>query len=256
MIVRKNMAELEKMRAAGLLVWNVLDTLKKMVGEGVTTYELEVAAEKMITGAGARPAFKGYSTPTAGTKFPFVLCTSVNEEIVHGMPSQKRVLKSGDIVSIDTGVQLNGYYGDSAVTVGIGEISEEAKRLLEVTRESLELAIDKARPGNRLFDICGTVEQHVVGNGFSVVREMVGHGIGTKLHEEPQVPNYVDRRNENPRLKEGMVLAIEPMVNAGAADMRVLSDKWTAVTKDHSRSAHFEHCVAVTADGPWVLTRP
>jgi methionyl aminopeptidase len=130
------------------------------------------------------------------------------------------------------------------------------KKLLEVTKESLELAIDKVRPGNRLFDICGTVEQHVVENGFSVVREMVGHGIGTKLHEEPQVPNYVDRRNENPRLKEGMVLAIEPMVNAGAPDMRVLSDKWTAVTKDHSLSAHFEHCVAVTSNGPWVLTRP
>jgi methionyl aminopeptidase len=256
MIVRKNMAELEKMRAAGLLVWNVLDTLKKMVGEGVTTYELEVAAEKMITGAGARPAFKGYSTPTAGTKFPFVLCTSVNEEIVHGMPSQKRVLKSGDIVSIDTGVQLNGYYGDSAVTVGIGEISEEAKRLLEVTRESLELAIDKARPGNRLFDICGTVERHVTANGFSVVREFVGHGIGTQMHEEPQIPNYVDRKNENPRLKEGMVLAIEPMVNAGTPNSRVRADRWTAVTEDGKYSAHFEHTVAVTASGPWVLTRP
>jgi methionyl aminopeptidase len=250
------MAELEKMRAAGLLVWNVLDTLKKMVGEGVTTYELEVAAEKMITGAGARPAFKGYSTPTAGTKFPFVLCTSVNEEIVHGMPSQKRVLKSGDIVSIDTGVQLNGYYGDSAVTVGIGEISEEAKRLLEVTRESLELAIDKARPGNRLFDICGTVERHVTANGFSVVREFVGHGIGTQMHEEPQIPNYVDRKNENPRLKEGMVLAIEPMVNAGTPNSRVRADRWTAVTEDGKYSAHFEHTVAVTASGPWVLTRP
>jgi methionyl aminopeptidase len=256
MIVRKNMAELEKMRAAGLLVWNVLDTLKKMVGEGVTTYELEVAAEKMIAGAGARPAFKGYSTPTAGTKFPFVLCTSVNEEIVHGMPSQKRVLKSGDIVSIDTGVQLNGYYGDSAVTVGIGEISEEAKRLLEVTRESLELAIDKARPGNRLFDICGTVERHVTANGFSVVREFVGHGIGTQMHEEPQIPNYVDRKNENPRLKEGMVLAIEPMVNAGTPNSRVRADRWTAVTEDGKYSAHFEHTVAVTASGPWVLTRP
>jgi methionyl aminopeptidase len=256
MIVRKNITELEKMRASGLLVWRILDRLRQMVGEGVSTYDLEVTAEKMMADAGARPAFKGYSTPAAETKFPFVLCTSLNDEIVHGMPSQKKVLKRGDIVSIDTGVQLNGYYGDSAITVGVGEISDEARRLMEVTQESLELAIDKARPGNRLFDICGTVEQHVVGNGFSVVREMVGHGIGTKLHEEPQVPNYVDRRNENPRLKEGMVLAIEPMVNAGGADMRVLSDKWTAVTKDHSLSAHFEHCVAVTADGPWVLTRP
>jgi methionyl aminopeptidase len=256
MIVRKNMAELEKMRAAGLLVWKVLDTLKKMVVEGVTTYELEVTAEKMIADGGARPAFKGYSTPTAGTKFPFVLCTSVNDEIVHGMPSQKRVLKSGDIVSIDTGVQLNGYYADSAITVGVGEISEETKKLLEVTRESLELAIEKARPGNRLFDICGTVEKHVTANGFTVVREFVGHGIGTQMHEEPQIPNYVDRKNENPRLKEGMVLAIEPMVNAGGPASRVRADRWTAVTEDGRNSAHFEHTVAVTASGPWVLTRP
>jgi methionyl aminopeptidase len=172
------------------------------------------------------------------------------------MPSQKRVLKNGDIVSIDTGVQLSGYYGDSAVTVAVGEISEETQRLLDVTRESLELAIEKARPGNRLFDICGTVERHVTANGFTVVREFVGHGIGTQMHEEPQIPNYVDRKNENPRLKEGMVLAIEPMVNAGTAASRVLADRWTAVTADSKNSAHFEHTVAVTANGPWVLTRP
>ncbi len=201
MIVRKNMAELEKMRAAGLLVWKILDTLKNMVSEGVTTYELEVTAEKMMADAGARPAFKGYSTAAAGTKFPFVLCTSVNEEIVHGMPSQRRVLKDGDIVSIDTGVQLSGYYGDSAVTVAVGEISGETRRLLDVTRESLELAIEKARPGNRLFDICGTVERHVTSNGFTVVREFVGHGIGTQMHEEPQIPNYVDRRERESPLE-------------------------------------------------------
>jgi len=256
MIVRKNTAELEKMRAAGMLVYKVLDTLKKMVGEGVSTYDLEVAAEKMIAEGGARPAFKGYSNAAAGTKFPFVLCTSVNDEIVHGMPSQKRILKSGDIVSIDTGVQLNGYYGDSAITVPVGEISEETQRLIEVTRESLEMAIDKVRPGNRLFDICGTVERHVTAHGFSVVREFVGHGIGTQMHEEPQIPNYIDRRNENPRLKEGMVLAIEPMVNAGAPGRRVRSDRWTAVTEDGKYSAHLEHTVAVTSNGPWVLTRP
>ncbi len=256
MIVRKNTAELEKMRAAGMLVYKVLDTLKKMVVEGVSTYELEVAAEKMIVEGGARPAFKGYTSAAAGTKFPYVLCTSVNDEIVHGMPSQKRILKSGDIVSIDTGVQLNGYYGDSAITVPVGEISEETRRLIEVTRESLEMAIDKVRPGNRLFDICGTVERHVTAHGFSVVREFVGHGIGTQMHEEPQIPNYVDRRNENPRLKEGMVLAIEPMVNAGAPGSRVRSDRWTAVTEDGKYSAHFEHTVAVTSNGPWVLTRP
>jgi len=256
MIIRKNRSELEQMRKSGMLVWQILNDLAAMVGEGVSTQDLEVAAEKMMKDAGAKPAFKGYYTAAAGSKYPFVLCTSVNEQIVHGMPSAKTRLKKGDIVSIDTGVQLNGYYGDSAITVPVGEISDSLKRLLAVTKESLELAIDQARPGNRLFDICGTVEQHVVKNGFSVVREMVGHGIGTKLHEEPQVPNYVDRRNENPRLREGMVLAIEPMVNAGAADMRVLQDKWTAVTKDGSCSAHFEHCVAVTAEGPWVLTRP
>jgi len=256
MIVRKNTQELEKMRASGLLVFRILDTLKAMVKEGVTTYDLEVTAEKMMADAGARPAFKGYSTPSAGTKFPFVLCTSVNDEIVHGMPSAKRQLKSGDIVSIDTGVQLNGYYGDSAVTVGVGQISPQAQRLMEVTRESLELAIDKVRPGNRLFDICGTVERHVTANGFSIVREFVGHGIGTQMHEEPQIPNYVDRRSENPRLKEGMVLAIEPMVNAGKPGSRVQPDRWTAVTEDGQYSAHFEHTVAVTAGGPWVLTRP
>jgi methionyl aminopeptidase len=256
MIVRKNLQELEKMRASGLLVWTILDALKKMAKEGVTTYELEVAAEKMMSEAGARPAFKGYSTPSAGTKFPYVLCTSVNDQIVHGMPSPKRPLKGGDILSIDTGVQLNGYYGDSAVTVGIGQISEEAQRLLDVTRESLELAIEKARPGNRLFDICGTVERHVTANGFTIVREFVGHGIGTQMHEEPQIPNYVDRRGENPRLKEGMVLAIEPMVNAGKPGSRVESDQWTAVTEDGKYSAHFEHTVAITANGPWVLTRP
>jgi methionyl aminopeptidase len=256
MIVRKTAAELEKMRQSGLVVWKVLQEMQSMVAPGVTTLDLEAAAEKMIRDAGARPAFKGYYGPAAGGKYPFVLCTSVNEEIVHGMPSAKRVLKDGDVVSVDFGVELNGYYGDSAVTIPVGKISPEAERLLRVTRESLELAIDKVRPGNRLFDICGTVQQHVESSGFSVVREYVGHGIGTQLHEEPQVPNYVDRKNENPRLKEGMVLAIEPMVNAGKPDSRVLADRWTAVTRDGSYSAHFEHCVAVTSNGPWVLTRP
>jgi len=256
MIIRKTAAELEKMRRSGLLVWEILQELREMVREGVTTLDLENAAEKMMRSAGARPAFKGYYVPAAGAKYPFVLCTSVNDEIVHGMPSAKRALRPGDIVSIDTGVELDGYYGDSAVTVAVGEVGSDVERLLKVTSESLELAIDKVRPGNRLFDVCGTIENHVVSNGFSVVREYVGHGIGTRLHEEPQVPNYVDRKNENPRLKEGMVLAIEPMVNAGKPDSKVLRDRWTAVTRDGSYSAHFEHCVAVTANGPWVLTRP
>jgi methionyl aminopeptidase len=256
MIIRKSPSELEKMRRAGLLVYEILSKLKSMVQEGVTTHDLEVVAEKMIADAGAKPAFKGYQPASASTKYPFVLCTSVNDEIVHGMPSVKRVLKKGDIVSIDTGVQLNGYFGDSAITVPVGEISESARKLLKVTEEALEMAIQQVQPGNRLFDICGTIEKHVTGNGFSIVREFVGHGIGSKLHEEPQIPNYVDRKNENPRLKEGMCLAIEPMVNEGKPNSRVLSDKWTAVSQDGSYSAHFEHVVAVTANGPWVLTRP
>ena len=256
MIIRKTAAELEKMRQSGLLVFQILQKLGEMVGEGVTTQDMEAAAERMISDAGARPAFKGYFVPAAGERYKYVLCTSVNNEIVHGIPSSKRILKKGDIVSIDTGVELNGYYGDSAVTVGVGELSEPTKRLLKVTEESLELAIQQVREGNRLFDVCGTVEKHVVSNGFSVVREYVGHGIGTQLHEEPQIPNYVDRRHENPRLKEGMVLAIEPMVNAGKAGSRVKPDRWTAVTEDGKYSAHFEHTVAITANGPWVLTRP
>ena len=256
MIIRKTAAELQKMRRSGLLVWQILHELEKLAGEGVSTLDLEVAAERMMKDAGARPAFKGYYVPAAGDTFRFVLCTSVNDEIVHGMPSAKRILKKGDIVSLDTGVELEGYFGDSAITVGVGELSEETKRLLKVTEESLELAIQQVRAGNRLFDICGTVERHVLANGFSIVREFVGHGIGTQLHEEPQIPNYVERKNENPRLKEGMVLAIEPMVSAGKPETMVLKDKWTAVTKDGSNAAHFEHCVAVTSNGPWVLTRP
>src|SRR5438552_1748538 len=256
MIVRKSPVELEKMRRSGLLVFEILRKLGEMAVEGVSTWDLELAAEKMIADAGARPAFKGYFVQAAGERYKYVLCTSINDEIVHGMPSAKRVLKPGDILSIDTGVELDGYYGDSALTVAVGQVKAETRRLMQVTEESLELAIQQVRAGNRLFDVCGTVERHVVSNGFSIVREFVGHGIGTKLHEEPQIPNYVDRKNENPRLKEGMVLAIEPMVNAGRPESKVRGDKWTAVTKDGSFSAHFEHCVAVTENGPWVLTRP
>lgn len=244
------------MRRSGLLVWQILNELRGLVREGATTMDLEVVADRMVLDAGAKAAFKGYYVPAVGTKYPYVLCTSVNNEIIHGMPSAKRVLKQGDVVSIDMGVELGGYYGDSAITVPVGEIAPEVEKLLRVTQESLDLAIDKMRPGNRLFDVCGTVQRHVESNGFSVVREFVGHGIGTRLHEEPQVPNYVDRKNENPRLKEGIVLAIEPMVNAGKADARVLPDRWTVVTKDGAFSAHFEHTVAVTQNGPWVLTRP
>lgn len=242
------------MHAAGQLVRRILDELTEMVKPGVTTYDLEVVADKRVNEARARAAFKGYYVQAAGKRFPNVLCTSINEEVVHGVPSKKRILQEGDIVKIDIGVKLDGYYGDSATTVPVGKISPETQRLLEVTKESLDLAIQRMEEGSRLFEICGTVQKHVEANGFSIVREFVGHGIGTKLHESPNVPNYIDRRLSNPRLREGMVLAIEPMVAAGKPDTRVLSDRWTAVTSDGSNAAHFEHCVAVTDNGPWVLT--
>ena len=254
MIIRKSPSELQKMRAAGQLVRETLDELSEMVKPGVTTLDLELVAEKRVKQAGARAAFKGYYVQAVGRRFPTVLCTSINEEVIHGVPSAKRVLKNGDILKIDMGVQLDGYYGDSATTVPVGEISPETRRLLKVTRKSLDLAIEQMVAGRRLFDVCGTVQNYVEGNGFSVVREFVGHGIGAKLHEAPNVPNFIDRRLSNPRLRPGMVLAIEPMVAAGAPDTRVLGDRWTAVTTDGSNAAHYEHCVAVTDNGPWVLT--
>jgi len=256
MIVLKTRTDLEKMRRSGLLVYQILRELEGLVKDGVSTRDLENVAERRMREAGARPAFKGYYVEAVKAHYPYVLCTSVNEEIVHGMPSSKRLLKRGDIVKIDTGLELDGYFGDAAITVAVGEVRPEVARLMRVTREALELAIDQVRPGKRLVDVCGTVQRHVEGNGFSVVREYVGHGIGTRLHEEPQIPNYVDPKATNPRLKPGMVLAIEPMVNEGRPDSRLLKDRWTAVTKDGSYSAHFEHCVAVTDNGPWVLTRP
>lgn len=210
--------------------------------------DLERAAEKKIRELGAKPAFKGYYD------YPCVLCTSVNQEVVHGIPSEKRVLKAGDIVSIDCGVVLDGYYGDSAITVPVGEeLSPELKKLVEVTEQSLYKGIEAARLGNTIGDVGVAVQQYVEANGFSVVREFVGHGIGTHLHEDPQVPNY-GVAGHGAKLREGLVLAIEPMVNAGGAGVRVLEDKWTAVTEDGRPSAHFEHCVAVTKDGPVILT--
>jgi methionyl aminopeptidase len=210
--------------------------------------DLERIAERKIRELGAKPAFKGYYD------YPCVLCTSVNNEIVHGIPSEKRVLKAGDIVSIDTGVVLDGFYGDSAITVPVGgELAPELTKLLEVTRESLYQGIEAARVGNTVGDVGAAVQQVVEANGFSVVREFVGHGIGTRLHEDPQVPNY-GTQGSGPKLRDGMVLAIEPMVNVGGHETRVLDDKWTAVTQDGSYSAHFEHCVAVTKNGPVILT--
>ena len=237
------------MRQSGRIVRQVLDHVRAMVAPGVSTMDLERAADKKIKELGAKPAFKGYYD------YPCVLCTSVNEEIVHGIPSEKRMLKEGDIVSIDCGVVLDGYYGDAAITVPVGEeVSPELLKLMKVTEESLYRGIGKALIGNSVSDIGGAVQEYVEAAGFSVVREFVGHGIGTKLHEEPQVPNYRSG-GPNPRLREGMVLAIEPMVNFGRPETRVLSDKWTAVTVDGSYSAHFEHCVAVTKDGPVILTQ-
>src|SRR6201998_596524 len=234
-IVCKSSGEIEKMRHSGRIVRQVLDHVREMVAPGVTTMDLERAAEKKIKELGAKPAFKGYYG------YPFLLCSSVNEEIVHCIPSPKRVLKAGDIVSIDCGVVLDGYYGDAAITVPVGDaISTELKKLLEVTEASLYRGIEAARVGNAVGDVGAAVQELVEANGFSVVREFVGHGIGTRLHEEPQVPNY-GTRGHGPRLREGMVLAIEPMVNIGRPDTRLLENKWTAVTVDGSLSAHFEH---------------
>jgi methionyl aminopeptidase len=248
-IVCKSQSEIEKMRKSGRIVREILDELRAMVAPGVTTMDLEKAAERKILESGAKPAFKGYYD------YPCVLCTSVNEEIVHGIPSAKRVLKAGDIVSIDCGVVRHGYYGDAAITVAVGDtVSPERQKLLEVTEQSLYKAIEQVKIGNRVSDIGWAVQEFVEANGFSVVREFVGHGIGTKLHEEPQVPNFRSGGADT-RLREGMVLAIEPMVNSGRPEAKVLDDKWTAVTADGSSSAHFEHCVAVTKEGPLILTQ-
>jgi methionyl aminopeptidase len=248
-IVCKSATEIEKMRRSGRMVRQVLDHVRSLVVPGASTMDLERAAEKKMKDLGAKPAFKGYYD------YPCVLCTSINEEIVHGIPSEKRVLKPGDIVSVDCGVVLDGYYGDAAITVPVGnDVAPEVQKLLEVTEASLYRGIEAARIGNSVGDVGAAVQEYVEANGFSVVREFVGHGIGTKLHEEPQVPNF-GVRGHGARLREGMVLAIEPMVNYGKPETRVLGDKWTAVTADGSCSAHFEHCVAVTRDGPVILTQ-
>jgi methionyl aminopeptidase len=249
MIVCKSAGELETMHHAGMIVWQILQELREQVKAGVTTLDLEHLAARRTAESGARPAFKGYRG------YPCVLCASVNQEVVHGIPSASRRLKDGDIISLDYGVEFQGYYGNAAVTVPVGDVRPEVEKLMRVTRESLDLAIDKVRPGNRLGDVSSAVQQWVEQNGFAIVREFVGHGIGTRMHEEPNVPNF-GQPGSGPRLEEGMVFAIEPMVNAGAAGVKVLDDHWTAVTTDGSYSAHFEHTVAVTSNGPWILTRP
>jgi len=246
-VVLKSSQEIEKMRRAGKIVREVLELVRTRVKPGVTTLDLEKAAEARLKELNVKAAFKGYHG------YPCVLCTSVNSEVVHGIPSPKRVLKQGDIVSVDFGVVVDGYYGDSAITVPVGEIDENAARLLRVTEQSLQAAIAVVKPGATLGDVGAAVQGVVEGEGFSVVRDFVGHGIGSQMHEDPQVPNY-GQKGQGMKLKPGMVIAIEPMVNAGKPEVMVLEDGWTAVAKDGSMSAHFEHTVAVTADGARILT--
>lgn len=246
MIVCKSPVELERMRAANALVTAVLSELRDLVAPGVTTAELDRVADARVHEAGAVPAFKGYQG------YPATLCASINEAVVHGIPSP-RPLVEGDIVSLDLGVLLDGYYGDAALTVGVGAIPARAAALLRVTEEALGRAIERAHVGRRVSDLGHAIQQHVEAHGFSVVREFVGHGIGVKLHEDPQIPNYGEP-GRGPRLTEGMVLAIEPMVTMGQPAVKVLEDGWTAVTRDGSLSAHFEHTVAIRKAGPEVLT--
>jgi methionyl aminopeptidase len=246
MIVCKSAAELEKMRVAGQIGAHVLAQVAAHAAPGVSLLELEALAEKEIAAGKGEPAFKGYRG------YPCVLCTSVNEEIVHGIPSERK-LREGDILSIDVGIKLEGFYVDTATTVLLEPVAPEVKMLVRVTREALDIAVKQARAGNYLNDIGRAVQQHVEGAGFNVVREFVGHGIGTQLHEEPQVPNYATP-GRGPKLRPGMVLALEPMVTKGSPAVKMRPDRWTAVVADGGHAAHFEHCVAVTQNGPWVLT--
>jgi len=240
--------EVELIRASARVVGQCLLMLSREVRPGVSTLELDRLAETFIRDSGGEPAFKGYRG------FPSSICASINEEVVHGIPSAKRLLREGDIVSLDIGVKKDGFFGDAARTFAVGQVSSTASRLLEVTERALDAGIAQARPGNRVSDISAAIEREVTRSRFKVVRALVGHGIGRDLHEEPQVPNY-GRMGEGPKLKEGMVLAIEPMVNAGTAEVLTLSDQWTVVTADRSLSAHFEHTVAIGPEGPVILSK-
>src|ERR1041385_3556281 len=247
MIIGKSQKEIEKMRAAGQLVGRVLQQLRQMVAPGVTTLEVNDAAEKMIRDGGALPTFKGYNG------FPFSICASVNEQVVHGFPSDYE-LKEGDIFSIDVGATLEGFVGDTATTVPVGRVSDELAKLIRVTEECLGLAIEKCRADNHLGDIGHAVQAHAESHGYSVVRDYVGHGIGRRMHEDPQIPNY-GKPGKGPKIRKGYVFALEPMVNMGSLHTRTLKDGWTVVTVAGQPSAHFEHTVAITAEGPEVLTR-
>ena len=241
--------EIELLRRANAIVMEVLLRLAEEVKPGVSTWDLEVLAESLCRRRGGRPAFKGYRG------YPYALCVSVNEEIIHGMPREDKVLKEGDLVSFDFGVEYEGYIGDAALTVAVGRVSDLAERLMKVTEEALYRGIEKARVGNRVGDISAAIQRHVEAHGFSVVRDFVGHGVGRSLHEPPEVPNF-GRPGKGPRLQAGMVLAIEPMVVTGSPKVRILEDGWTAVAEDGGLAAHFEHSVAITARGPEILSRP
>lgn len=247
MIILKSPDEIKKMAKAGSIVGEVLESLKNIIKAGMTTRDIELIADESIKALGGKSAFKGYRG------YPGSICTSVNEEVVHGIPSSRR-LKDGDIISIDLGVLYDGFFGDAAVTVPVGKIDNETAALLRVTEEALGLGIENATEGKRVSDISHAIQSHAEKNGFSVVRTFVGHGIGRELHEEPQVPNY-GAAGKGPRLKEGMTIAIEPMVNSGTYDVRILGDGWTAVTTDGKKSAHFEHTVLVTSGRPKILTK-
>ena len=249
MIILKTPEEIAIMARASKVVAETLQALKQAVRPGITTEDLDRIAEEHIRSRGGIPAFKGYRS------YPKTLCASVNDQVVHGIPSSRRMLKEGDIVGLDLGAIVEGFYGDAAMTVPVGSIAPEVAELLRVTEEALYKGIEQARVGNRLSDISHAVQQHAEAAGFSVVTDFVGHGIGRQLHEEPQVPNY-GKPGQGPRLQVGMVLAIEPMVNMGRSGVRVLDDQWTAVTKDGSLSAHFEHTIAIQAEGPaQILTK-
>src|SRR3989442_11380208 len=248
MIQVHDLDEVGLIRRSAQIVGQCLLMLAGEVRPGVSTLDLDRLAEAFIRDSGGEPAFKGYRG------FPASICASINEEVVHGIPNSKRFLREGDIVSLDIGAKREGFYGDAARTYPVGQVSSTATRLLEATRKALDAGIAQARPGNRVSDISAAIEQEVTRHRFKVVRALVGHGIGRELHEEPQVPNY-GRTGEGPKLKEGMVLAIEPMVNSGTAEVLTLSDQWTVVTADRSLSAHFEHTVAIGAEGPVILSK-
>ena len=246
MVIIKSPREIEQLKKSNAIVAEVFEKLRGMIVPGVTTKELDQVAEEYILSKGGRPAFKGYRG------FPATLCISINDEVVHGIPGQRQ-LKEGDIVSLDVGVNYIGYFGDAAITLPVGEVDSEAKRLLEITKQALYIGIEKAKAGNRLFDISYAIQSWVESHGFSVVRDFVGHGIGRELHEEPQIPNF-GTPHQGPRLEKGMVFALEPMVNEGTYEVRVLSDGWTVVTVDGKRSAHFEHTIAIMDDGAEILS--